>query len=93
MRVVLKNVREAFALLRQHLADADMGQIQQAIQALTVERASLGSPLHFDILAGIGHNDVHIDGCFGVFLVGQIEAFLAMDHPPRRRRQAIRCKA
>src|SRR5258705_9304158 len=58
--LLAENVADVASLQRDQLADAGVGEIQQAIERLAAKRHRLRRSLQLDVLAGARLDDVHV---------------------------------
>ena len=62
-----------FLLILQVGSDSLFRIIQKLIELIPRESLTLGSPLNFNIITIVQHDNVHIDFCFYVFIIFEIK--------------------
>src|SRR4029077_4726968 len=70
---------ENFLLRFEQLPNSLLSDFRHALHLFTGERSALRCPLHFDELAGTGHDKIHIDIGPAVLLVKKVQKIFAAD--------------
>src|SRR5438552_8825674 len=84
----VRSLRQSFCLSRVERANTSDRQLKKLIELPAIKCAVLAGSLHFHKFPFTAHNDIHIDFCFYVFLVIQVESRFSIDHPDTHRGHA-----
>src|SRR5262245_46016625 len=79
----VENAAQRLALDAEELVEPVVGQAHLPIHVGARERSRLGGPLHLDVAACVGADDVHVDAGARVLFVAQVEDGAPRAHPDR----------